>query len=119
LRAGIKQGEGQRVGQDGGPSTSYEYLSKDQKEKEMLEIHKNVPLHCWKIVTHRGGEQTICYNHDGYNIYDVPVWELKTPGGLDWWLKHLRRKIWFADTEAQFWEALREGNLDSLPSQYR
>jgi len=85
----------------------------------MLEIHKNVPLHCWKIVTLHDGEQTICYNHDGYNIYDVPVWELKTPEGLAWWLKHLRRKIWFADTEAQFWEALREGNLDSLPPQCR
>lgn len=73
----------------------------------MLEIHKDIPLHRWKVITLRDGAKTICFNHGG-DIYDVPIWELKTPDGLAHWLKHLRRKIWFPETEAQFWDAMRE-----------
>ena len=74
----------------------------------MLEIHKDVPLHCWKVVTLRDGYQTICYNHGGSDIYDVPIWELANPQGLARWMNHLRCKNWFQQTESQFWHAMRE-----------
>jgi hypothetical protein len=79
---------------------------------DMHEIYKDIPLHCWKVITLPGGSsQTICYNRDGSNIYDVPIWELTdTPHSLAQWLTHLRGKEWFRETEDQFWWALQEAN---------
>jgi hypothetical protein len=81
----------------------------------MLGIHKDVPLHCWKIVTLCDGYQTICHNHGGGDdIYDVPIWELADPQGLARWMSHLRRKNWFQQTENQFWHAMREAEGSSI-----
>ncbi len=80
----------------------------------MLKIHKGVPPHRWKVVDLRDGYQTICYNHDGSNIYDVPLWELENSQGLTRWLRNLRRKVWFKQTEKQFWHAMRAAKSPTL-----
>jgi hypothetical protein len=80
----------------------------------MLKIHKNVPLQRWKVITLPDGYQTICYNLDGSNIYDVPIWELANPQGLARWMTNLRRKNWFQQTEKQFWHAMREANPPTI-----
>ena len=84
------------------------YTKMRQGSMNMLEIYKDIPLHRWKVVTLRDGSQTICFNHGGGCIYDVPVWELTTSEGRAFWLRHLRHKIWFPETEEQFWHALQE-----------
>lgn len=82
----------------------------------MLAIHKDIPLHCWRVITLPGGSsQTICYNNNGV-IYDVPIWELTDiPHSLAQFLSHLRTKEWFKDTEDQFWFALKEANNIKRP----
>ena len=69
---------------------------------------KDVPFHEWKVVTFDDGSQSICYSHGGSTIYDVPIWEMRTFYDLAVWMEHLRDKNWFAETEDQFWYALRE-----------
>lgn len=80
----------------------------------MLAIHKDIPLHCWKVITLPGGSsQTICYNNNGL-IYDVPIWKLTNPQSLAQWLTHLRTKDWFRQTEDQFWYAMREAKCPTI-----
>jgi len=83
----------------------------------MLDIHKEVPLRRWKVITLPGGSsQTICYNRDGSNIYDVPIWELTDiPHSLAQSLSHLRTKEWFKKTEDQFWLAMEEAHNIQRP----